>query len=137
MQLQLFPSNFKTLKSLLMSNCHVCTASWCPPSCPPSLFPVSPYLPLTLPVHLPLLLLLLSLLMLSVAAARPLVLPHRLTAFGPVCRHLELGSPRGLDRPLSLHNAGLASPIHHAGLGHNRLHFLSLHQRQSQPRLKP
>lgn len=133
-----FPSKCKCLNLCLCQTAMFANASWCPPSCPPSLFPVSPFWPLTLlSLHLPPLLLPLSMLMLCVAAARPLVLPHRLTAFGPACRRLELGSLRGLDSPPSLHRAGLASQTHPAGLGHNQLRPLSRHQFHSQPRLKP
>lgn len=108
------------------------TASWCPPSCPPSPSHVFPSWLLTLlflhpppPLLLLRLLLCLSILILCVAAARPLVLPHRLTAFGPACHLLELDSPLGQDRPLNPHRAGQASQTHPAGLGCNQLQSLS------------
>ncbi|AWP19784.1 putative galectin-3-like [Scophthalmus maximus] len=58
----------------------------------------------------------------------------RLTACGPACRRLVLGSLHGQDSPPSLHRAGLASRTHPAGLGHNRLRCLSLHQFRFHPR---
>lgn len=114
------------------------TASWSPPSSPPSLFPVSLHWPLTpLSLHLCPAPLPPSVLTLSVAAApRPLVLLHRLTAFGPACLSRRVGSLHGRDRLPSLHRAGLASPTHHAGRGHNQLPTLSLHQCQ-QPQPQP
>lgn len=123
-------------QSLLMSMGLVATASWCPPSCPPSLSPVSPsWLLILISLH-PSPLLPLSILMLCVAATRPLVAPHRLTAFGPASR-LELGSLHGQDSPPSLHHAGPASQTRPAGLGHNQCLCLSLPQFQFQFRLKP
>lgn len=133
-----------------MSNCALfATASWCLLFCPRSLFPDTPSWPLTvLFLHLPPLFLLLapllpllaplplllplSLLMLYMAAARPLVVPHRQTAFG---RALHLGSLHGQDRPPSLPHVGQASPTHHVGLVHNLMQPRpwSLIQLQHQP----
>lgn len=131
------------------------TASWCLLFCPRSLFPDTPSWPLTvLFLHLPLLFLLLaplllllahllllappplllplSILMLYMAAARPLVVPHRLTVFG---RALHLGSLHGQDRTPSLPRVGQVSPTHHAGLVHNLMQPRpwSLIQLQHQP----
>lgn len=114
----------------------------------PSLFAASPpwplnnlFLPLLLLPHLHLLLhlllaplLLLSILMLSMAAARPQVVPHRLTVSGLAC---HLGSLHGQHRMPSLHRVGQASPTRHAGLVHNRTQpqpwFLIQLQLQHQP----
>lgn len=112
-------SKYKYKHVRLCQTALFATASWCLLFCPPSLFPKSPSWPLTiLFLLLPplLLLLLLSILMLCMAAARPLVVPHRLTVFG---RAFRLGSQHGQDRTPSLHRVGLASPTHHAGLVHS------------------
>lgn len=136
-------SKYKYQHFCLCQTALFATASWCLLFCPLSLFPESPswplttlflplpprllhllFLPLPLPplLHLhplllaPLHLLPLSILMLYMAAARPLVVPHRLIVFG---RAHHLGSLHGQDRTPSLHFVGQASPTHHAGLVHN------------------